>query len=344
MPPDATELSRRLATSIISLARELLPRGVRDGHEWHCGNLSGDAGRSLGVHLTGHRAGVWCDFASGEAGDALDLVASVRFGGDRRQAMAWARTWLGREFGAVAEGPADPLRRPPAPTEDADAASRRRGALRLFLEAHPNLSGTPAALYLSARRIDLADLGRQPRSLRYHPNLANRESGRSWPALVAAITNRAGEHVATHRTWLARDVAGVWRKAPLRDRKLTLGSYAGGSIRLWRGASGKPLAQAPEGEVVAIAEGVETALSSAIACPELRVLAAVALANMARIELPPAIRIVILCADNDGDNPAAARGVARAVRQFAAAGREVRIARSPVGKDFNDALRAEVLA
>ncbi len=90
-----------------------------------------------------------------------------------------------------------------------------------------------------------------------------------------------------------------------------------------------------------IAEGIETALSVAIACPELRVLSAVCLGNMARVVLPAAIGTVILCADNDGDNPAAARGLARAVAHFAGGGRAVRVARSPIGKDFNDALRAE---
>ena len=161
--------------------------------------------------------------------------------------------------------------------------------------------------------------------------------------MLAAITNGDGEHVATHRTWLARDDAGRWIKAPLRDAKKTLDSYAGGFIPLWRGASGKPLRSAPIGETVAIAEGIETALSVAVACPELRTLAAVSLGNMARIALPPAVRTVILCADNDGpENVSAARALAETVARFSAEGRQVRVARPPIGKDFNDTLRAEI--
>ena len=153
------------------------------------------------------------------------------------------------------------------------------------------------------------------------------------------MTNAAGQHVATHRTWLQRHPDGIWRKAKLANPKMSLGSVAGGSIRIWRGASGKPLAQAPEGETVAIAEGIETALSVAIACPELRVLSAVSLGNMGRLALPPAVRTVILCADNDGPNEGAARALQRAVDHYAAAGRIVKIAVPPCGKDFNDTLQ-----
>jgi hypothetical protein len=345
MPPDARELSRMLAARIAALAPELLPHGKRDGQEWRCGSLAGEAGQSLAVHLSGARAGVWSDFASGEAGDALDLVAAIRFNRDRRAAMAWARTWLALPSGGRQDGAPEPPRAAPVSTPAAisdDAEKRRRAAQALFLSARPSLAGTPAGFYLAARGIDLAELQRQPRSLRFHPSLWSSEAGRNFPGMLGAITNAAGQHTATHRTWLARDAGGVWRKAPLRHPKKSLGGIVGGTIRIWRGASGKALAEAPEGETVVIAEGIETALSIAVACPALRVLSAVSLGNMARVALPPAIRSVIIAADNDpADNQAAARGLAAAIAHFAEGGRLVRVARSPVGKDFNDALAAE---
>lgn len=91
-----------------------------------------------------------------------------------------------------------------------------------------------------------------------------------------------------------------------------------------------------------IGEGIETCLSIALACPELRVLSAVSLGNMARITLPAAVRRVILAADNDGAGTPAAEALQRAIDHFAREGREVRVARSPVGNDFNDALTAGV--
>jgi twinkle protein len=74
----AAELAAMLARDAESVARMLLPGGKREGHEWRAGSVDGDAGKSLGVHLTGQKAGVWCDFASGEGGDLLDLWATVR--------------------------------------------------------------------------------------------------------------------------------------------------------------------------------------------------------------------------------------------------------------------------
>lgn len=56
----------------------LLPQGKREGSEWRAGSTDGEAGKSLGVHLTGQKAGVFCDFATGEGGDLLDLWAIVR--------------------------------------------------------------------------------------------------------------------------------------------------------------------------------------------------------------------------------------------------------------------------
>jgi hypothetical protein len=340
MPRDAAELARMLAAQTPAIVAELLPAGRREGSEWRVGSLHGERGRSLAVHLVGVRAGIWSDFSSGQAGDLLDLVALVRFGGDLKQAMAWARARLGMDTTSPAAAPSRPApAAPPPPADDEDAKRRKALARRLFIEATPALRGTPAACYLAGRGIDLAELGRQPRALRFHPALWNSESRRTWPAMVGAITGPDGSQVALHRTWLHQH-DGQWKKAPLQTAKMTLGDYAGASIRLWRGATGKPLSEAGAGETAVIAEGIETALSIAIACPALRVLAAVSIANMGRLVLPPAVRNVTLAADNDGDNPAAAAALRRAVHHLAADGRTVRIAMpEQPGTDWNDVLQ-----
>jgi hypothetical protein len=333
---DAGELARMLAINVASLVRDLLPNGRREGAEWVHPSLLGTSRRSLSVRLSGPKQGVWSDFSSGVAGDALALVASVLFCGDKRKAITWSRSWLGA---AVVTAPTAERRAPASPPGiDAEAEARRRAARRLFYSAQAVIVGTPVAAYLAARGIDLAELGHQPRSLRFHPALPNRESKQLWPAMLAAVVNVADEMVAVHRTWLQQDDSR-WIKARLCNPKMSLGALSGGTIRLWHGASRKPLTEAPDGEVVVIAEGIETALSCALLCPELRVLCAVSLPNMARIVLPPAVRSVIVAADNDGDNQAAASGLQRVINNFRAEGRLVRIARSPVGKDFNDVLK-----
>jgi hypothetical protein len=341
-----------LAARAPELARELLPGGYRDGQEWRVGSLAGERGHSLAVHLGGGKAGVWADFSSGECGDALDLVAQARFRGDKRAALGWARSWLGLDGG-------DPERfrrlqaaeRQRAETAETELAAKRAVAFRLWLSARPSLAGTPAEAYLRGRGIALGDgpgaLGRQPRALRFHPELWHKPSGRCWPALLAAIVDAEGKFLALHRTWLAPDGGG---KAPVEEPKRTLGRYAGGLIRLWRGSAGTEWKRAAAGETLVISEGIEDGLSCALAMPEWRVAAAVSLSNLGAVILPPAIARVVVAAQNDawwsdaaaggaGDRHGAARGLDRALRHLCRQGKQVAVARSSVGKDLNDMLR-----
>ena len=91
---DAKELARLLAARAHALAAELFSHGQREGHEWRCGSLAGERGRSFAVHLTGPRAGVWADFGTGETGDALDLVPRACTAATR------PKRWCGRGGGS----------------------------------------------------------------------------------------------------------------------------------------------------------------------------------------------------------------------------------------------------
>ena len=97
--------------------------------------------------------------------------------------------------------------------------------------------------------------------------------------------------------------------------------------------------QATAADTVIVTEGIEDALSVALFRPDARVLAAVSLGHMGAVELPAAVRAVTLVADND-THPAAIRSFERAVTLHQRAGRRVTVARSAVGKDFNDWLMA----
>lgn len=356
-----------LAVRIESLTRELLPRGRREGHEWSVGSLAGEPGSSMKVHLGGLKSGLWHDWASGAGGDALDLVADVLFRGDKKLAVRWALTWLGYQSGEAPVALKKDVDARAAPGQGDEEEARRRGAaFRMWLSAQAALKGTAAELYLLGRGIDLAELGRQPRALRFHPHLWNERSQRHWPALVAGI-NRAdpggSRQVAVHRTWLTPD--GM--KAPIADdagkseAKLSYGSYRGGYIPIWRGAGGKSLKDAAAGSAVWLTEGIEDGLSIALLTGGAeRVLATVSLSNMGSLALPPAIATVVIAAQNDpwwSDKTerghGAAKGLDRAIRHFQGEGREVRLWRPPAsshggahgaageasGKDANDYLR-----
>jgi twinkle protein len=73
-----SEISRRLASQAAAVTRYLLPNGKPAGREWLVGSISGEAGESLKVCIEGAKCGVWSDFASGEAGDLVDLWVAVR--------------------------------------------------------------------------------------------------------------------------------------------------------------------------------------------------------------------------------------------------------------------------
>jgi twinkle protein len=90
----ANELAKRLANRVEDVCRELLPNGKRDGHEWRVGSIAGEAGKSMGVHLTGEKAGVWLDGESGDKGDLIGLWMATR-NMDLRAACTEAAEFLG---------------------------------------------------------------------------------------------------------------------------------------------------------------------------------------------------------------------------------------------------------
>lgn len=110
---NAHELSQRMAADAASIAQYLLPGGKRQAGEWKAGSLSGEAGQSLSVRLSGAKAGVWADFASGEKGDILDLWAKVR-GLSVAGAMTEAKQYLGIRD-TMPEKPQQAFKRPQKP-------------------------------------------------------------------------------------------------------------------------------------------------------------------------------------------------------------------------------------
>lgn len=276
-------------------------------------------------------------FSCGAHGDAIDYIVARR-GATFLDAVAE----LAAEAGMIsvdATAPPKPLQPVRTPPPD-QRPQKHKAALAMFLDAQEPIFDTPVEDYLKNRGIDLRSLGGAPRALRFHPALWHGGVKLRLPAMVAAISGADGQHIATHRTWLER-AGGGWIKARIPDNKMVLGAFAGGSIRLWRGASGKSLKDAPPDDRVVIGEGIETCLSIVLACPEFRVLSAISLGNMGAVKLPDQLEKIVLAADNDA-KPAARQALRRAIERHIAAGREVRVAHPPEGSDFNDVLTGNI--
>ncbi|WP_353282682.1 AAA family ATPase [Wolbachia endosymbiont (group A) of Pogonocherus hispidulus] len=70
-------MKTQLLQNIRSCLFHLLPRGTFRGDKFYVGDVQGNKGKSTVIELTGERAGLWKDFATGEGGDIIDLWATV---------------------------------------------------------------------------------------------------------------------------------------------------------------------------------------------------------------------------------------------------------------------------
>lgn len=345
---DLGELVQQLTDRIDSLVPLLLPAGRQHGPEYvDAATSKGGLGDSLSVRMSGARKGVWAHFSANRGGDLLDLIAYVRTGGNKADAIRWAKDWLG--LGTDGAGKPDPeaaerakrLRAQKAQAEALDSERRTAFAQALWLKARPLERGDVVDRYLGGRGIGLLQLGRRPNCLRASQPIRHPD-GEDWLAMLASMVRLSGKQTATHRTFLAeRD--GRITKAPLGRPKLVLGDYKGAHIPLWKGAHRETLRALPAGVPVYVSEGIEDGLSAARLVPTARIIAAASLSNMAGVELPPQVREVVLIGQNDpatladGRPHPAIAGMARAVAAHEASGRQVRIARPPARlKDFNE--------
>lgn len=181
----------------------------------------------------------------------------------------------------------------------------------------------------------------------------------SFPCMVAAIRNQAGEIVGLHRTYLDPNEPLKLRLPgnPRQNKaKKSFGTVKGGAIRLG--------AVMP---IVAIGEGIETCLSwfqLGMGPDEVGLMSAVSLGNLAGaatgsirhpsgrgtipngipdiekpgIILPPEVEEVILLGDGDSDRHATHASLLVAARRFRDQGRTVSIQYVQSKADFNDAL------
>lgn len=303
-----TELANRLAQNAEAVCRTYLSRGHRSGHYWTVGDTHNTPGRSLYVRLDGPRAGKWADAATGEHGDLLDLIAAAR-DLSLRDTCAEARAFLALppEISAVV-----------AAVSPAVPAGSSGAARRLFAAGRP-LTRTPAEAYLRQRGILLSP---GLTALRYHPACYYRD-GRDrqiWPALLAAVTDDAGEITGVQRTYLDPHTA---RKAPLADPRRALGHLVGHAVRFHAAT-----------DTLAVGEGIETLLALGSVLPGMPLAACLSANCLTAILFPTGLRRLYVARDNDA---AGRRAAERLSDRGRAAGLDVRLLQ-PRTKDFNDDL------
>jgi len=299
-----------------ALCHELLPAGHREGAEWRCGSVQGEPGKSLGVCMSGAKAGVWSDFGGDESGDLLDLVQAC-LGLDKGEAVRWAKGWIGidDEAGAPARPPRS-ASRAKSRKHDEDAAKRIKAALAIWRASRP-APGTLAEDYLRGRGITIPI----PATVRYHPGLkyADADTGLFLPCMVVAACNVDRKITGVQRIFLTHD----GRKAPVNRPKMALGTLRGCAVRL-----------APTTDRIWLTEGVEDALAVVQMMQE-PAWALLGKSNFKTVALPDHIKQVILAPDGDEAGQAVIQETAM---RLAGQGREVRAAKLPPGRDWCDVL------
>lgn len=335
-------------------------QGGRNADTWAVGSVFGEPGQSCRIfRRPKNTKQVFKDFAGPEQGDALELIKQVVCAGDGKAAYKWALQFCGvqqmngRELARLK---AETAKRQAAYEKKraAEIAKNRSTSKGLWLQGQADLAGTLVERYLAGRDIHLSALSQRPRALRFHEGLTCTELGKGpdgkfvkVPAMVAAITFPDGGWCAIHRTYLYEHADGRVTKHPeLEDARKSWPSFAGGMIPLCRGENGLPLKEAAAqglAETCALTEGIEDALVGALVAPEWRWIAGVSLSNLANIELPLTLTELVLCKDNDWDNPDATKLFGRAQMAFHTRGHDrITVVEPEQVKDLNDLLQQEV--
>lgn len=304
---------------------------------------------SFRICVKGSKKGIFQEFSSNdEGGDALELINYCNFGGsDKKGAIKWARSFLGwvkvePEFMKKVRQEAEIRKKENLAKEHEERLKKRKWAQSIYFGAQEKIINTPVDNYLFNRGIDIRLLGRQPRSFRYAPECYYKDEDFKLPAMIASVTSFENEIVAVHRTYLQNE-DGIYRK----KNKMVLGNYAGGCIRVWRGDTNVSLsallagkvAPTPYSKTLVLTEGIEDALTIALACPQYRIWTTISIGNAANIVIPKCFDTVIFCADNDPPGSKAWIECNKMAAAFRKQGKIVKIARSSIGKDFNEQLQ-----
>jgi hypothetical protein len=357
---DTDTIARQLGDRLEEVLDVLAPGWVsRRGAAYPRPNAARGALGSFRVELVGAKRGQWYRHSQDVGGGVLKLFAYLHSGEKStsldRDTFEAARAFLGLpspfSAGRTVDGAEVARRRAEAEerakaraAEHAKAAAdyRLKQGLRAkdLWAASVAAAGTPVAAWLEARGLPGVVI---PPTIRFHPKAPFRvvdvvEGKRvtrilhAGPAMVAVVTDGGAPHGGfrgVHVTWLSADGRA---KAEIVDGKTgdtfparrMIGPAQGGHVRL-----------APAAAALAVAEGIETALSVQH-YTGWSTFAALSLGNLGA-KLPATVAEVTLCFDSDERQPKKAERLkAAAAREHAARGLAVRVCAAPAGMDFND--------
>lgn len=200
-------------------------------------------------------------------------------------------------------------------TRDAERAAQAPKVARLWEQCvvvqADGAGADPLTLYLRRRlALDTEPLP-IPAALRLHPALPyhDDDGGRigAWPAMVAALTSATGELATVHRTWLTHDGRKAPVPGPVKKLMQAAAPVMGGCIHLVDAAEWA-------GELLGIAEGIETALAARCASG-IPTVAAYSAGSLAAWQWPPTLKRLAIFADADDTGQTAAHDLCMRARR-----------------------------
>ncbi len=337
---DAQRISHWLTDQAEVVVERLLgePKS-KTGGQYRYGSKQG----SLMVTMSGEKRGLWYDFQTDEGGHLLNLIAlkkDLDIQRDFQAVLREALTLLGAspadisvQETALTVSPQKPIKPPTAALSVPTAEQQRslRYARRLARESRP-VAGTLAERYLRDHRG--ITLEKFPGSVRFHPGIYSRQNEAMHPALLVVAKDSAHQVQAVQAIFLDKETA---QKADVPVKKQTWGQPSKGSVALESVKSGRP-----SPGVTYLAEGPETALSIYTALNGADVRITLGKSNFKNIDPAKTSPHIVLCLDNDGQNPQSDRLIHFAASQLQAQGKTVWIAQPKIeGQDYNDVLKQQ---
>lgn len=285
---------------------------------------------SFVYNISGKLRGQWHDWESGGHGDLLSLIQRQQTGDRFREAVAWAKDWLGwRGDDRPPPRKSDLLRREreakKAAAEAAHATdeAQKTAKARSIWTSSRSIDGTLGEAYLRGRGISAEQW---PDAFRWHDRAR---------ALVVAVTDAAGDVVAVQMIAVTADAKKDADRWPGKGgAKTSRGPIGNGFVRL----DGRR-------DAVCLAEGAETGASIWSATgfeTRVRLGGMSGAVDVVRDAIAQG-RLIVVCRDDDKRHSPAWKAATNAIAEIRAAGGNVREAwpfetRRGDKTDFNDAL------
>jgi hypothetical protein len=365
---DIKLIHEKLADRTEEIARKFLGEPKKkNAQEWRYGKNKG----SLVLTTAGDKRGFWYDFQTGEGGNLLKLIQRET-SGDFKEILDYAASFVGlSEQVAIAHrtfrntglecsnGTKSQKREEKQHTllNYTEEQKKRIAYAQKLEKESKGIKGTLAERYLKEHRGIKRSL---PSSLRFHPKIWDSSTKQNHPALLAIAKDKEGITRAVQAIFLDTKTAN---KAQIEIKKRTYGVLKGVSVNLYSFPENKDLsenasnlsrelnlnfdqeliqeAEIPAGQssIVAISEGIETALSIKEARPDIKVHAVLGASNFTNFQVGKNKHLLI-CADNDGKDSSTLKMIDRTANNLLDKGIKFDVIMpQKEGQDFNDLLK-----